>query len=116
MDDRDFTQEDLDQNRTLAALGYLAFFVPLIWAKESKLGRYCANQGLILFVIGVLVNVLGSVLSRIPLIGWLFNVASGLIGFALLLVGLLCFAQLMTHDKAVELPYVGGFRLLPRKE
>ena len=33
--------------------------------------------------------------------------------FALFCIGILCFAQMMTNDRVVELPYVGGFRLLP---
>ena len=29
------------------------------------------------------------------------------------LAGLLCFIQLMTNGRVIELPYVGGVRLLP---
>lgn len=111
--DREFTPEDFEQNRTMAALGYIVFFIPLLKCGDSKLGRYCANQGLILLVLMVLVSILGRILSIIPFIGWLFTLASGLVGFALLCVGILCFAQLMTNSNAVELPFVGGFRLLP---
>lgn len=111
--DREFSPEDLEQNRTMAALGYIVFFIPLLRCGDSKVGRYCANQGLILLVLMVLVSVLGRILSVIPFIGWLFTLASGLAGFALLCVGLLCFAQMMTNKNVVELPFVGGFRLLP---
>lgn len=55
--DRDFTKEDFEKNKTMAALGYLVFFIPLIQCRDSKLGRYCANQGLILTALIVLVNV-----------------------------------------------------------
>jgi len=111
--DREFTPEDLEQNRTMAALGYIVFFIPLLMCSESKVGRYCANQGLILTVLMVLVSILGRILSVIPFIGWLFTLAGGLVGFALFCVGLLCFAQMMTNKNVVELPFVGGFRLLP---
>ena len=32
--DRDFTAEDLEKNRTMAALGYIVFFIPLIKCRE----------------------------------------------------------------------------------
>ena len=111
--DREFTPEDIEKNRTMAALGYIVFFLPLIRCGDSKLGRYCANQGLILLVLMVLVNLLCSIFSVIPAIGWIFTLIGGLAGFALLCVGILCFAQLMTNGRVIELPYVGGFRLLP---
>ena len=111
--DREFTPEDLAQNKTMAALGYIVFFIPLLKCRDSKVGRYCANQGLILLVLMVLVSVLGNIFSMIPFIGWLFTLAASLVSFALFCVGIVCFAQMMTNDNVVELPYVGGFRLLP---
>ena len=111
--DREFTDEDLEKNRVVAALGYLVFFVPLILRSDSKLCRYCANQGLILLVLNVLVNVLCGILSIVPFVGWVFSLIGGLVGLALLCAGLLCFIQLMTNGRVVELPYVGFVRLLP---
>ncbi len=111
--DREFTPEDLAQNKTMAALGYIVFFIPLLRCKDSKVGKYCANQGLILLVLMVLVSILGKILSMIPFIGWLFTLAASLVSFALFVVGIICFAQMMTHENPVELPFVGAFRLLP---
>ena len=111
--DRDFTQEDLEQNRTMAALGYIVFFIPLIKCGDSKVGRYCANQGLILWVLMVLVSVLFNIFAIVPFIGWLFTLVGGLASFALFCIGIVCFAMMMTDGRVTELPYVGGFRLLP---
>lgn len=111
--DREFTAEDLAQNKTMAALGYIVFFIPLLKCADSKVGRYCANQGLILLVLMILASILGRIFSIVPFIGWLFTLAGSLVSFALFVVGLVCFAQMMTHENVVELPYVGGFRLLP---
>lgn len=111
--DRNFEKEDFDANRTMAALGYIVFFVPLITCRESKLGRYCANQGLILLVLMVLVSLLGSALGVIPLLGWIFRLAGRLAALALFIIGILCYMQLITNDRVVQLPYVGDFRLLP---
>ena len=111
--DREFSKEDFEKNRTMAALGYIIFFIPLIQCKDSKLGRYCANQGLILAVLILLVSLLGGIFSIVPFIGWLFRLAFSLVAFALFCIGILCFVQLMSYDRVIELPYVGGFRLLP---
>ena len=112
MDDRNFSSEDLARNRTWAALGYLVFFIPLLKCKNSKLGRYCANQGLILLILNVLVSALFGILGGIPLIGWLFLLAGRLACLVLVVVGLLCMIQLMTNDRVCELPLVGFIRLL----
>lgn len=111
--EQEFSREDFEQNRSIAALGYIVFFLPLILRSDSKLGRYCANQGLILTVLILLVSILVHILSSIPLIGWLFALAGGLASFALFCIGVLCFARMMTNDHVTELPYVGGLRLLP---
>ncbi|MBQ8088058.1 MAG: hypothetical protein IJ234_06505 [Clostridia bacterium] len=111
--DREFAPEDLKKNKTMAGLGYIVFFVPLITCKDSKLGRYCANQGLLLLVLIVLASMLFGVLAGIPLLGWIFRLVGGLVNLALFIVGILCYVQLMTNDRVVELPYIGGFRLLP---
>lgn len=112
MDDRNFSQEDLARNRTWAALGYLVFFLPLIQCKSSPLGRYCANQGLLLLIVQVLLRLLFGVLGDIPLVGWVFSLIGGLAGVALLIVGLLCMAQLLSNDRVCELPFIGSLRLL----
>lgn len=113
MDEREFSPEDLEKNKAMAALGYVIFFVPLLKCGDSELGRYCANQGLVLTVLILLVNILGRIFSIVPFIGWVFTLAGSLAGFALFCVGLLCSVQLTTHGKATELPFVGHFRLLP---
>ncbi len=112
MDDRNFSQEDLARNRTWAALGYLVFFLPLIQCKSSPLGRYCANQGLLLLIVQVLLRLLFGVLGDIPLVGWVFSLIGGLAGVALLIVGVLCMAQLLSNDRVCELPFIGSLRLL----
>ena len=108
----EFSREDMQQNKIKAGLGYLVFFLPLILCKDSKLGRYCANQGLLLLIVSVLASGLMGILVGIPLLGWVFSLAARLVRFALFLLGLLCFLQLTTNDRAVELPVVGSFRII----
>lgn len=112
MNDNYFTTEDIARNRTWAGLGYLVFFLPLIKCKNSPLGRHCANQGLLLWIVHALLSALFGVLGRIPLLGWLFDLVGGLCGLGLLVIGLLCMVQLMSNDRVCELPFIGHIRLI----
>lgn len=56
-----------DQDKLIAALAYVIFFLPLVLTPKSKLGHYHANQGLLLLAFSVLGHVLGTIF---PIIGW----------------------------------------------
>ena len=112
MEDRNFSTEDLAANRVWAALGYLLFFIPLIKCRRSPLGRYCANQGLLLLIVIAIVRILFGIFGGIPIIGWLFLLVGRLACLALALLGLLCLIQLMSNDRVCELPVIGGIRLI----
>lgn len=107
-----FSEQDLRENKLKAGLGYLVFFLPLVLCKDSKLGRHCANQGLLLLIAAGLLSALLAIFAGVPLIGFVVRLAIKLVWFAALVIGLLCFLQLSTNDRAVELPYVGGIRIL----
>lgn len=107
-----FSQEDWKKNRVAAGLGYIVFFLPLILCRDSKLGRYCANQGLLLTIVSVLVSLLLGVFTGVPLLGWVFELAARLVRFALLLAGVGCFIMLTTQEKLLELPVIGSLRIL----
>lgn len=108
----EFLRSDIEKNKFKAGLGYFVFFLPLILCKDSKLGRHCANQGLLLLIASGLIGVLLGIFTGIPLIGWIFAIAARLVRFVLLLVALLCFLQLTTNDRAPEIPYIGSFRII----
>ena len=88
--------QDIEQNKMLAAIGYLGilFLVPLFAAKQSKFALFHAKQGLVLFVIEV-------ILGFIPFIGWAAELA-------LLVVSIFALAQAM-QGKYWELPYLGQY-------
>jgi hypothetical protein len=49
--------KETDQNiKTIAALAYLIFFLPLLTNKDSKFAMYHANQGLVLLIAGIGAN------------------------------------------------------------
>lgn len=54
---------DVEQNKVMAILAYILFFVPLLAAKDSPFAKYHANQGLILFIFGIVGNVIGAILA-----------------------------------------------------
>ena len=76
-----FTDEDWQANKIKAGLGYIVFFLPLILCRDSKLGRHCANQGLILFIVSLLAGmVLGIFAGVLACCGtiWLMSRLFGL--------------------------------------
>ena len=107
-----FTDEDWQTNKIKAGLGYIVFFLPLILCRDSKLGRHCANQGLILFIVSLLAGMVLGIFAGVPLLGWLFRLAARLVQFALFAVGVMCFVLLTSSGKAVELPVVGEIHIL----
>ena len=112
--DMDFSREDFAANKTLAGVGYLVFFVPLIWCRKSRLGRYCANQGLLLMIVQLLLNIFFNILGGIPLLGWLFLLIGRLVSLGVLVVSLLCMLQVIFNERVIELPFIGAFRILPQ--
>ncbi|WP_017473348.1 DUF4870 domain-containing protein [Amphibacillus jilinensis] len=99
-------QNDVQQNKNIAMIAYLIFFIPLLAAKESKFARYHANQGLNLFIFSAAINILGSL---IPVIGGFFIIPVGMfIALALMIVGML------NANKGLQqpLPVIGSFEII----
>jgi len=97
---------DAADNKAMAILAYILFFVPLLAAKQSKFAMYHANQGLILFLTAVAVNIVSSI---IPIIGWLLiGPITNLCLFILAIVGILNAAG----GRWKPLPLIGGVRII----
>ena len=109
----EFDQSDIDNNKVMGVLSYLGILViiPLLAAKESKFARFHANQGLILVIVEILAAAVLGALSGIPLIGWIFSIASALIGIASLVLAIIGIVNVV-NGKAKELPIIGGYKLL----
>ncbi|MDT3738045.1 MAG: hypothetical protein RO257_00950 [Candidatus Kapabacteria bacterium] len=107
--DNAFANEDIEQNKVISLFAYIIFFIPLLAAKDSKFGRYHANQGLVLFLLSIAFWIVATIItSIIPLIG--------LIIFPLGYIGLLILAILgivnALNGKANPLPIIGGISLI----
>lgn len=61
--------KDVEENKLMAAIGYVICFIPLFMAKESKFAQFHAKQGLILFIAWVAV----AVFSAVPILGWILS-------------------------------------------
>ncbi|MBA1334020.1 MAG: hypothetical protein HPY66_1504 [Firmicutes bacterium] len=101
-----YSPEDIDKNKTVAILAYILFFVPLLAARESKFAMYHANQGLVLFLAAMIVNVLGSI---IPLIGWFVLLPLG--NLAVIVLAVLGIINAYKGE-AKPLPLMGGIKIL----
>ena len=101
-----FDPQDVENNKVVSALCYLGilFFLPLVVNKESAFGRFHANQGLLLLIVGVI----SSFLYIIPILGWIAGGIMGIVCLVLMIMGIVN----TLNGKAKELPVIGKFRLL----
>lgn len=101
-----FEGDDVEKNKVMAVLAYIIFLVPLLAAKESKFAMYHTNQGLVLFLFAVAVNLVGGI---VPFVGWFVILPLGnLFIFVLAILGLINAAK----GEAKPLPLIGGITIL----
>lgn len=104
-----FDPNDVQQNRLMGALAYLGILilVPLFAAKESPFARFHCNQGLILIIAEVVVNILYRIFKNVPVIGLIIAIVEIAL-FVLAILGIINAAK----GKAKELPLIGGIQIL----
>ena len=100
-----FDKDDVEANKVMAGLAYIIFFLPLIACPQSPFGRFHANQGLLLLILGVAGS---TILSIIPIIGWILLPLLSIFVFVLGIMGLIN----GLNGKAKELPLIGKFRII----
>ena len=100
----EYDAQDIEKNKVMAVLAYILFFIPLLAAKDSKYARFHANQGLILFLGGII----SSVVAAIPVIGWIIAPVAGLVITILAVLGIIN----ALNGRAKDLPLVGKFKIL----
>lgn len=106
------------ENKVIFILSYLGilFFLPLVACPESKVGRFHANQGLVLFIAGIVVRIVLAIFSSIilaitsalwPLVT-LLNFAFGIATLYLMIIGM------VNANKGLQkpLPIIGGITIL----
>ena len=99
-----FDRDDIEKNKAMGLLAYILFFIPLLAAKDSPFARYHANQGLVLFLCGLI----SSVLWIIPILGWIIAPILSIVITVLAVIGIIN----ALNGKAKELPIIGKFKIL----
>lgn len=102
----EFFQDDIDANKVYAVLAYIGilFLVPLLAAKESKFAQFHANQGIVLFIAGI---ICGAV-NIIPILGQIVSIIAGVVLAVFAIMGIVNAAT----GKAKELPLIGQIKLI----
>lgn len=111
-----FDKQDIEENKVMAGLSYILFFLPLVVCPNSKYGKFHANQSLILLITTACGNIAISILTSIVTS---ISIALGLITSLLGLffgIGVLIFLILGLvngfNGKAKELPLIGKVKIL----
>ena len=94
---------DVEENKAIAAIGYLGilFLVPLLAKPNSPFAQYHARQGIALCVAAVAM----SIITPIPVIGWIVGPIGGILVFILFIMGLVN----ALGGKMVPLPVIGKY-------
>lgn len=100
-----FSAEDIEKNKTIAALAYLIFFLPLIVCPESKFGRFHANQGLLLTIVAIAGSI---ILGMIPILGWIILIFFPFVIIVFIIIGFMNAIK----GLAKQLPVFGKFEII----
>ena len=109
-----FYPDDIKMNQAsgIFASFPVLFWLPLVIAKDSPYGKFCANQGLILFVLNLTLNfaagILRTVWSHIPLIGGILSLIISLAVFAATTGAFLLLLISACQGKARKIPLIGN--------
>ena len=99
-----FDKDDIEKNKAMGLLAYILFFIPLLAAKNSPFARYHANQGLVLFICGLI----SSLVWIIPILGWIIAPILSIVITVLAVIGIIN----ALNGKAKKLPIIGKFKIL----
>lgn len=105
-----YDPQDIEKNKVMALLSYIGFLfiVPLFAAKDSKFARFHANQGIVLFIAAIVLNIVSVLLGYIPVVGWILAWVMRVIWWALAVLGIVN----ALNGKAKQLPLIGGITIL----
>lgn len=98
--------EDIEKVKAVAAVAYLIFFLPLLTNPESEYGKFHANQGLLLLITALAINIVGGI---IPILGWFLILP---LGFIFVLVLFIMGIVNAVNGRKTRLPLIGGFDIL----
>ncbi len=104
------------ENKVIFVLAYILFFLPLVACPNSKVGRFHANQGLLLLITSVAGQIVVTILSSILIaVSWRLLTITSLLGWAWAIVVLVLVVIGMVNAGKGEqkpLPVIGKFRII----
>ncbi|AET70812.1 hypothetical protein Desor_5437 [Desulfosporosinus orientis DSM 765] len=114
--EKTFDPTDIEQNKTMAALAYILFFLPLIACKDSEYGRFHANQGLLLLIISVVGSIVISIVSSTLIaftwhLFWFTSLLHGAFGLLIIFLVITGFINGL-NGKAKQLPIIGQIQII----
>jgi len=100
---------DATENKTMAIIAYILFFIPLLTGdyKKSYFVKYHTNQGTVLFLANLAAMVVSSILT-VVVIGAIFSLAT----FVLCIIGILN----AVNGRMEPLPVIGKFTIIKLEE
>ncbi len=93
-----------ETNKWICVLAYLIFFIPLIADSENQTYKFHANQGLLIFLLGILVAVLG----WIPVVGWIIALVAPIVLLVFTVIGIIN----AYNEQEKELPLIGSIKII----
>ncbi len=119
MNNQFFDQEDVREHKGLGilmAVISVLFFIPCIAGnlKNSTYLRFRANQSCLVFLFGAVSSLIGTILGKIPLLGWLIG---GIVGWALGIISLILVIWNIVNAATEEtqgkpLPIIGTIEII----
>ena len=96
----------MKNNKLMAAISYIwiLFLVPLFAAKDDAFARFHANQGLVLFLAGIALGIIGI----IPFVGPIVAGIGGLVTFVFMILGIINALK----GEMKPLPLIGGIEII----
>ncbi len=96
----------MENNKLIAAISYIwiLFLVPLFAAKDDAFARFHANQGLLLFLVSVVLGII----AIIPVIGAIISGIGGIVTFVFAILGIINALK----GEMKPLPFIGGIQII----
>jgi len=109
---RNYDIQDINDNKLMGVLAYLGLLVliPIFASRNSKYAMFHAEQGLVLFILSVIVGGVFGALSAIPVIGFVFLVILSLLEIPLVILAILGIIN-SASGLAKQLPIIGGIKI-----
>ena len=106
------SQKDISDNKAMAILSYIGplVFIPFFAAKNSAFARYHSLRGMNFLILCAIASLCCSILSCIPVAGWLVSSAVSIFELVLMILGIVNAAQGVCKD----LPVIGKIRIVSK--